>query len=191
MIIPLMHKTLQNVSTFYDEITVQINYYRVHKKSAIEEDNGFLHQQIRQKIGDKLMAKFAVWADMNSTKEEELPLNLFSVYKNGYTDALHYYEKSKRLADLYVKKRAGALQRLHPELQRTWLMNRLTKKSTTPVQTLNLNRRAQFSTQPRETEFSLTQRKTNSISSSPTQVNEGRSLTLTNSVSLDQWTSNT
>jgi hypothetical protein len=72
-IIPLHHENLNSVAVFYDEITVQVNYYLTHKPSAVYEDNSFLYQQIRQKIGDKIMAKFADWADMNSTEEEDLP----------------------------------------------------------------------------------------------------------------------
>ena len=72
-IIPLNHETLSTVSMFYDEITVQVNYYLTHKPSAVYEDNSFLYRQMRQKISDKLMARFADWVDLNSTEDEDLP----------------------------------------------------------------------------------------------------------------------
>jgi len=79
----LHHENLNSVAVFYDEITVQVNYYLTHKPSAVYEDNSFLYQQIRQKIGDKII-------------------------KSTCIDALNYYEKSKRLAALHVIKRAEA-----------------------------------------------------------------------------------
>ena len=60
---PLDSDTLKSFADFYDGITVQVNYYLVHRPSAVKEDNSHLYQQMRQKISDKLYLKFAEWSD--------------------------------------------------------------------------------------------------------------------------------
>jgi len=72
-IIPLEQETLNTVSTFCDEITVQINYYLVHQPAAVNDDNTHLYQQMRRKMSDKIFLKFAEWTHGRSDEDEELP----------------------------------------------------------------------------------------------------------------------
>jgi hypothetical protein len=79
---------------------------------------------------------------MNSTEEENLPLVLFSPYRNGCIDSLNYYKKSKRLVALHARKQAKALL----ELQYTWWKTKLIEIAI-QVQILNRKWKAQFSIQ--------------------------------------------
>lgn len=72
-ILPLEHETLHTVSTFCDEITVQMNYYQVHQPSAVNDDNSHLYQQIRRKMSDKIFLKFAEWTHGRRDEDEDLP----------------------------------------------------------------------------------------------------------------------
>ena len=72
-IIPLEQENLNTVSTFCDEITVQINYYLVHDPSAVNNDNSHLYQQIRRKMSDKIFLKFAEWTHGRDDEDEDSP----------------------------------------------------------------------------------------------------------------------